>query len=110
MKRSGPGLFGTNLSKILKERGISARAASSLAEIPQSTLSQWLGGSAPTDMEAVYRLAKALDVDFTFLLLGRTDRQPKLRRLEDLFEVSDEASMSGLFRIEIKRLKPKLGE
>ena len=108
-KRTTLGPFATNLKRILEERRITAKAASELAQIPNSTLGQWLAGAAPLDLEAVNRLAIALDVDFQFLVLGKA-APPKAQRSEDFFEIENEASLSGLFQIEIKRLKPKTGQ
>jgi transcriptional regulator with XRE-family HTH domain len=95
-----------NLKRLLEERGISSRAAAQLAQIPPSTLNQWLSGISPQDLEAVNRLAMALDVDFQFLVLGKA-ATPKPQKAEDFFDIANEASLSGLFQIEIKRLKPK---
>lgn len=108
-KPTSLGPFAVNLKKILEERNITAKAAAQLAQIPNSTLGHWLSGVIPQDLEAVHRLAVALDVDFQFLLLGK--RSPvKHHSVEELFEIADEATMSGLFQIEIKRLKPKKSE
>jgi transcriptional regulator with XRE-family HTH domain len=105
-KRSSLSPLAVNLKRILEERGISARAAAELAQIPPSTLSQWLAGINPTDMKAVNRLAVALNIEFHFLVLGEP-APSKQHKMEDHFEIENEASMSGLFEISIRRLKPK---
>lgn len=102
------GPFAINLAKLIKEKSISVRAVAKVAQVPSSTLAQWLEGVMPQDLEAVHRLAVYFSVDFQFLLIGRMP-EPKAPRPEDLFDVANEASLTGMFQIEIKRLVPKGG-
>lgn len=90
----------------MEERKLTSKLAAEMAEVPRSTFGEWLNGATPTDLEAVARFAQKLGVSFEFLLLGKVvTQQPQ--DIKDLFEIADETSMSGLFQIEIKRLKPK---
>lgn len=104
-----PGPFAINLARLLKEKKVSARAAAKIAQVPPSTLAQWLAGVTPLDLEAVHRIATHFDVDFQFLLLGKMPKQA-VPKVEDLYDISSEASLAGLFQIEIKRLIPKGGK
>lgn len=104
-----PGPFAINLARLLKEKKISARAAAKIAQVPPSTLAQWLEGVTPLDLEAVHRLSVHFEMDFQFLLLGKMPKQAA-PKVEDLFDVASEASLAGLFQIEIKRLIPKGGK
>lgn len=104
-----PGPFAINLTRLLKEKKVSARAAAKIAQVPPSTLAQWLEGVTPLDLEAVHRIATHFDVDFQFLLLGKMPKQAA-PKIEDLYDISSEASLAGLFQIEIKRLIPKGGK
>ncbi len=103
------GPFAINLSRLLKEKKISARSAAKIAGVPPSTLAQWLEGVMPLDLEAVHRLAVYFNVDFQFLLIGKMP-EPKAPRPEDFFDVASESSLTGMFQIEIKRLVPKGGK
>lgn len=103
------GPFAINLATIIRENKLSARAVAKIAGIAPSTLAQWLEGMMPQDLEAVHRLAVHFNWDFQFLLIGK---KPELKspRPEDLFDVASEASLTGMFQIEIKRLIPKGGK
>lgn len=98
-------IFAENLKTVLDQRDLSAKQAALLAGVPASTLSQWLGGSMPLDMESVYRFCQATGTDFQWLLVNKTE--PLKASIEDVFEYAEEPSISGIFIVELKRLKPK---
>jgi transcriptional regulator with XRE-family HTH domain len=99
--------FSENLSQVLKERGISVRAAGELAGVSSSTISGWANGTAsPLDMPSVQRLAKALSVNFEWLLCGTAETSTPVK-IEDAFDISKEPTLSGFFEIQIRRIKPK---
>lgn len=107
-KRTSTGnIFAANLKKVLDQRGLSARAGAEVAGVPNSTFSAWLGGAAPLDLESVYRFAKGVGVDFQWLLLNKTEPPPTIS-ITDLYDVSAEPDLSGLFQVELRRLKPKV--
>lgn len=106
-KRNTAGsVFSANLKTILKDRGLTAKAAAAIAEISPSTFGQWVNGATPLDMEAVFRFARGVNVDFAWLLTGKSEPS-KTPSISDLFETSDVPDMSGIFLIEAKRLKVK---
>lgn len=106
-KSSSP--FAKNL-KALAERGISQKSASELAGVTPATLNDWLGGTQPSDPIAVQRLCRALKADFEWLLTGEKSRvEPRELSLAEVFDVQDDATFSGIFQIEAKRLKRKGG-
>ncbi|WII72156.1 hypothetical protein QJS83_16965 [Bdellovibrio sp. 22V] len=99
-------IFAANLKKVLKERGLSARAGAEIAGVPSSTFNMWTSGSVPENHEAVYRFAKGVGVSFQWLLIGKEEPPPTIS-ITDLYDVSAEPDLSGIFLIEAKRLKPK---
>ncbi len=98
--------FAANLKKVLKERGLSQRAAAEICGVNATSITDWLAGMAPRDLSAVLRLCQAIKVDFQWLLTGQHSEV----RLEDLslneiFEIEHDPAFSGMFVIEAKRLK-----
>ncbi len=100
--------FSKNLKAILEERGISQKSAAELAGVTPTTLNDWLGGTQPSDAIAVQRLCRALKCDFEWILTGQKSRlEGKDLSLAEIFDVQDEPSFSGIFKIEAKRLKKR---
>ena len=59
-----------NLQLHIKRRGLSIKAVSLGAQIPQSTVSQWISGKQEPKAEALWRLAKFLGVSVDSLIGG----------------------------------------
>jgi transcriptional regulator with XRE-family HTH domain len=100
--------FAKNLKSILDERGLSQKAAAEIAGITASTVNDWLAGSQPADLLSVQRLARALKVDFEFLVTGSQSRV-SLQDLSmtELFDSEPDPSFSGIFEISARRLRRK---
>lgn len=95
-----------NLNKVLKDKGLSLRAAAKLAGIPYSTIGDWSSGAAPTDLTRLAKLAAALDVSFEFLCLGREAHHSKLHFTATESEFSgQEKILDGVYKIVAIRLK-----
>lgn len=98
--------FSENLRKVSEERQLSQRAIAEIAGIPLSTLNTWLNGAIPTDHMAVLKLCKALSLDYQWLMTGEvSNSRVGDLRLDQIFSIEDDASFSGIFQIEAKRLK-----
>ncbi len=102
--------FSKNLTKLLKERAISLRAAASLAQVPYTTLNEWTSGRSPTDFHAVARLAKALGVSFEYLCIGTEKSTPISEIPLDAIFNEKETKFEGIFKIKAIRLTRKEGE
>lgn len=99
--------FAENLKKILKQRGISQRIAAQMAGVSNSTMNDWLSGSAPNDLHKVSNLAKALNVSFESLCLGTHDGRPIDQiPIEEIFEEVP-TDFEGVYKITAKRLVRK---
>lgn len=95
--------FAKNLQKVLRERGLTLRAAAEIAGVNQSVISSWTAGSQPADLLAVQKLSQGLGVDFEWLLTGNSSQiTPQALALTQIFEEED--AFSGIFRLEAKRL------
>lgn len=100
--------FAKNLKAILSERGISQKAAADIAGATTSTINDWLAGSHPADLISVQKLARALNVDFEFLLTGSKSRiNPQDISMTELFDGEPDPSFSGIFEISARRLRRK---
>jgi transcriptional regulator with XRE-family HTH domain len=103
-------VFNRNLAQIIKEKHISLKDLSIAVEVPHSTIHSWVTNAAPTDLKAVQRLAKFLNVSFEALLCGDVLTEEKTSTkidLRDLLEVPEQSILSGIFQIEIKKLSIK---
>lgn len=107
-KKGSKSIFATNLEKLLKERKLTQKVLADIAGVSPSTMNEYLNGNQPQSMEAVLKISESLKVDFQWLLTGENSRSNlKDMSLAELFDMEDEPSFSGVFQIEMKRLKRK---
>jgi transcriptional regulator with XRE-family HTH domain len=59
-----------NLRKIISDRGLTVRELAEAVGIKRSTLSDWLAGASPRDLNEVYRLSKHLGISLEALLFN----------------------------------------
>jgi len=98
--------FAKILKRVMSERGLTVRAVGEMAGVSSSVCQSWLNASNPHDLQAVGRLAKALNMEFKELLLGEAElRAPGGVDVEGLFEEKD--LFDGLCKVSIKRLVPR---
>ena len=103
--------FAQNLKSVLSDRGITQKAAAELANVPASTIGDWLSGVMPSDPLAVQRLCRALKCDFEWLLTGAKGRTNFSEiPLSEVFDITDEPDFSGFFEISARRLRKKGGD
>lgn len=104
-KPKGESPFTKNFVNLLKEKKCSHRKAAEIAGVAPSVISNWTAGSTPNNLAALLRLTEALGADFQFILTGiRSDAVP-IHRLGEIFEVEDQPNLTGIFQMEIRRLK-----
>lgn len=94
--------FGKRLRKIMDQRSLTVRAVAEMAGVTGSVVQSWISNAVPHDLEAVSRLAKALNVGFKELLLGEpeTEENPEL-----MFDAQD--WFEGICKVKVQRLVPK---
>ena len=93
--------WGTRLSQILREKKVTQKKAAQIAGVAASVMSGWLSGVSPTDLKAVKRLCDELEVNFTWLLTGESDRDANIT-ISELFD--ETPYFDGYARIRIDRL------
>lgn len=96
--------FGVRLRKIMDDRNLTVRAIAEMAGVTSSVIQSWISKAAPHDLEAVAKLAKALNVGFKEILLGEpeTGESPEL-----MFDEQD--WFEGICKVKIQRLVPRKG-
>lgn len=93
----------------MEERGLSIGAIAEMAGVSRSVVQSWTYKANPHDLQAVAKLAKALNMGFKDLLLGESD-SPGIDGIavKDLFD--EQEFFEGICRIKIERLVPKKGK
>jgi len=90
----------------MEERDLSIGAIAEMAGVSRSVVQSWTSNANPHDLQAVAKLAKALNMGFKELLLGENeDRDVDGLSLKDLFE--EQEFFEGICRVRIERLVPK---
>ena len=101
--------FATILKKIMIDRGLSIGAIAEMAGVSRSVVQSWTYKANPHDLQAVAKLAKALNISFKELLLGEVDKESiKHISAADFFDESE--MFEGICKISIQRLTPKKGK
>lgn len=92
----------------MTERGLSIGAIAEMAGVSRSVVQSWTSQANPHDLQAVARLAKALNIGFKELLLGEIEeRDVGVLSVKDLFDEQD--FFDGICTIKVQRLVPKKG-
>ena len=95
--------FGKRLRGIMDERGLTVRAVAEISNVSGSVVQSWISKANPHDLEAVSRLAKALNVGFKTLLIGEPEEVSDSP--EVLFD--HEHAFEGYCKIKVEKLVPK---
>ena len=90
----------------MEERALSVGAVAEMAGVSRSVVQSWTYNANPHDLQAVARLATALNMNFKELLLGEPD-QEQIRDFlfRDLFD--EKEVFEGICKVNIQRLVPK---
>ena len=100
--------FGRILKSIMEDRGLSVRAVAEMSGVSASVVQSWVSAANPHDLQAVARLAKALDMSFKEILLGERDTQAVSIDAAELFD--EQEFFDGICRVKVQRLIPKKGK
>ena len=97
--------FASILKRVMGERELSVRAIAEMSGVGASVVQSWLSRANPHDLQAVARLAKALDMSFKELLLGEKDELSAAATAADIFD--EKEFFEGICKVSIQRLVPK---
>jgi transcriptional regulator with XRE-family HTH domain len=106
-KHSKKADFSRRLEALMLSKKITVREAAKIADVGVSTIQGWKNGVAPTDFEAVKRLARYFETSMSYLLTGEDEGASKTPMvLEDFFS-TDGVFFDGICQVTIKRLVPR---
>jgi transcriptional regulator with XRE-family HTH domain len=86
------------LDGLLSQRHISASELSKEVDIPKSTISDWLSGTSPKNIDQVKKVADYFEVSIDYLCFGQTQNQ------SEISEYTDEIN-AGVFEVVLRRIK-----
>ena len=96
--------FNKNLRRTMDRKKLTIRELSTKTGVSRSTLSDWLSGTAPRNLEEVRTVARVIGVSFEFLIFGDEDKPLPI----DLDTFPAETLFHGYCRIKIERVLPPL--
>lgn len=79
-------MFGENLKKLRKEKGLSQQEVALRLHVVRQTVSKWEQGLSVPDADLLVKLADVLETDVSHLLCGEADRRESRGREEALVE------------------------
>ena len=86
------------LESLIEEHGINTSKLAKLTGIPNSTISDWLGGSNPKNITQVKKVANYFNISVDYLCFGEP------QRAENINEYKDEIN-AGVFEVVLRRVK-----
>ncbi len=79
-------MFGENLKKLRKEKGLSQQEVALRLHVVRQTVSKWESGLSVPDADLLVKLADVLETDVSHLLCGEADRRESRGQEEALVE------------------------
>lgn len=79
-------MFGENLKKLRKEKGLSQQEVALRLHVVRQTVSKWEQGLSVPDSDLLVKLADVLETDVSHLLCGEADRRESRGQEEALVE------------------------
>lgn len=79
-------MFGENLKKLRKEKGLSQQEVALRLHVVRQTVSKWESGLSVPDADLLVKLADVLGTDVSHLLCGEADRRESRGQEEALVE------------------------
>lgn len=95
--------IGAVLARLMKEKKMKVKELSKASGVPVSTLHEWTNGRTPRDPVQAKKVAEALGVSLNRLLFD----EPDLAEAVNLTQILKEDVFSGVFQIDIRRVKLK---
>lgn len=108
MKKDTNSIFAKNLNRLMTEKSITVERAADVAGVSKSNIVSWRSGVAPTNFDAVKKLAELMGVTFSFLLTGEEDSLSGhiTPSVTEVFREAD-TLFDGYAKITIQRLIPR---
>lgn len=97
--------FNHKLRSLMTKRQLTVRDTAKLAGVSPSVIQSWMSDAVPHDLEAVSRLADALNVGFKELILGVDEKHSRL-----VFNLAENDCFEARCTIYLSELTPKKKE
>lgn len=97
--------FNHKLRSIMTQRNLTVRDTAKLAGVSPSVIQSWMSDAVPHDLEAVSRLADALNIGFKELILGDNEKKSHL-----VFTLAENDYFEARCTIHLSELTPKKKE
>lgn len=93
-------ILAKQLKQLLKNKDLTAAKLSRATGINQKTLSEWLSGRTPRDLDQIKILSEYLEVEIGYLLFGEVN---KLKN-KDLFTENINEINAGVFEVVLRKV------
>ncbi|MCB9072503.1 MAG: helix-turn-helix transcriptional regulator [Bdellovibrionaceae bacterium] len=91
----------TQLKALLKQNDLSAAQLARKSGLPRQTISDWLSGSMPRNINQVKKIADAFNVSLDYLCYGEKSQKNNDSEIQNLVEGE---WLSGIFEVKIRRV------
>lgn len=89
------------IKMLMEERGLTPEQLAEISGVRRTTLSDWLAGTSPRNLEDARRVARNLGVTLHYLLFGQ-DEQDVLALLRT---VPTTLVLEGVYRVRLERIE-----
>lgn len=90
-----------NLREILSRKGMSAAELARVSKVPKTTISDWLAGSSPKNLQQVKTVADILNLSVDELVFGAS---PTNSRKSVLEEYTENEIYAGHYEVILRRI------
>jgi transcriptional regulator with XRE-family HTH domain len=94
--------FATTLKKVMEEKHLTGVKLSKMLGVSNKTISDWLGGRSPRNLDDVKKCADTLGVSLNYLLFAEEEQKGTLADLLEKTEIH-----TGMYEISIKKINKK---
>lgn len=96
----------TQLRAYLKSKGISAAELARLSGVPKQSISDWLAGTSPRNIEQIKRVANVFEISLDQLLFGVEEtKSSKNEPAIDIDSLLDGRWITGVFEVRLRKIK-----
>jgi transcriptional regulator with XRE-family HTH domain len=90
----------SNLKQLLELKGMTASTLARSSGVPKQTLTDWLAGTSPKNIDALKRVARVLEITIDELCFND---QPKGK--PDIFEQNLDSINAGVFEVVLRKVR-----
>jgi transcriptional regulator with XRE-family HTH domain len=96
----------TQLRAFLKTKGMTAADLSRASNVPKQSISDWLAGTPPRNLDHLKRVANVFRVSIDELLFGdKPKTESESEKVADLDSILGDQWVSGVFEVRFRRLR-----